>query len=255
MSDQEIVDDNNSQDLVDETEVKEKKEKTKALSPMSVDERGAITARDSSEEWRIANVMLHSEAVPKVFKTAEQVMMAMQFLRRFGMDPIICLRQITIINGSLSIWGELPLGICNKSGKIKFMKEWIWDKNYNEICFENKNLDAEVYGATCEIEIVGKDRKKYSFTSGDAKKAGLWDKSVWKLYPKRMLQMRARSWALKDELPEIISGVSILEYDHGTIAENSSGEPLLNLSSTMDKMKSLMNSDSSVTQSHNSDVI
>jgi len=46
------------------------------------------------------------------------------------------------------------------------------------------------------------------FSVADAKKAGLWGKAgPWQQYPKRMLQMRARGFALRDAFPDVLRGV------------------------------------------------
>jgi hypothetical protein len=46
----------------------------------------------------------------------------------------------------------------------------------------------------------------------DAEKAGLKGKQgPWTNYPKRMLQMRARSWCLRDVYPDVLRGVHVAE--------------------------------------------
>ncbi len=56
----------------------------------------------------------------------------------------------------------------------------------------------------------------------DAKKAGLWGKAgPWSQYPKRMLQMRARSFALRDKFADALSGLIMAEeaQDYTTISD------------------------------------
>lgn len=51
-----------------------------------------------------------------------------------------------------------------------------------------------------------------SFSVSDAKKAGLWNKQgPWQQYPKRMLQMRARAWALRDGCADMLRGFQVRE--------------------------------------------
>jgi hypothetical protein len=45
----------------------------------------------------------------------------------------------------------------------------------------------------------------------DAKRAGLLGKDNWKNYPRRMLQMRARSWALRDCFSDVLLGMRLAE--------------------------------------------
>ena len=51
-----------------------------------------------------------------------------------------------------------------------------------------------------------------SFSVEDAKKAGLWGKQgPWQQYPKRMLQMRARGFAVRDAFPDVLRGLITAE--------------------------------------------
>lgn len=217
-------------DNVDETEkpkeAQESEKKQQRQSSIQLDSRGLLKAKDSTEEHRVASGLIQSRAVPKVFQDPMQVMMAMQFLKRYGIDPIIGLRQCTIVNGSLSLWGELPLSVVKRSKEFEWIIEIIYDKNYKEINFENRNLDTPVWGATCWVKLTKREKPyEASFTIEDAKKANLLSKDIWQKYLKRMLQMRARSWCLKDADPAALSGAHILEYDEGTLVD-SNGIPM-----------------------------
>jgi hypothetical protein len=67
--------------------------------------------------------------------------------------------------------------------------------------------------ATCELKRTNlKDPITRTFTSDDAKRAGLWQKpGPWSQYPKRMLTIRARAFALRDAFPDILAGLYIRE--------------------------------------------
>lgn len=52
---------------------------------------------------------------------------------------------------------------------------------------------------------------KQRFSVADAKLAGLWGKAIWKQYPRRMLQMRARAFALRDAFADVLKGLSVSE--------------------------------------------
>ncbi len=80
---------------------------------------------------------------------------------------------------------------------------------------ENKNLDAEVWAAVCQIKRKNRSMNEYTFTMGEAETAGLKSKSgPWKQYPKIMLARRAIGHAIKFEFPDAVMGVGIAEYDH-----------------------------------------
>jgi len=50
------------------------------------------------------------------------------------------------------------------------------------------------------------------FSVADAKRAGLWGKAgPWTQYPRRMLQLRARGFALRDGFPDVLKGLVTAE--------------------------------------------
>lgn len=56
----------------------------------------------------------------------------------------------------------------------------------------------------------------------DAKLAGLLSKSgTWKTYPQRMLQMRARSWCLRDQFADLLCGLGVYEEQQDVPAPES----------------------------------
>lgn len=182
---------------------------------------GKLTPQSLSESWRIAESLMHSGALPKSFQNPHQVVMGMQILRQLGLPEIAGLSKLAIINGSFSLWGEAPLGLVFGRNILAEFSEFWFDKDYQKICFENKNLNAEVFGAYCYSERRDFDRRvERVFTVDDAKAAGLFGKSgPWQTYRKRMLQMKARGWALKDVAPEILLNVSQAEYDHDALVD------------------------------------
>lgn len=185
---------------------------------------GMLVPQTLAEATRIAKGLMESGCLPKSLNTVPKVLMAQQFLRQIGLPDIAALPRICVINGSYSLWGEGPKAICQPF--IEDFEEFLFDAAYTPISFQNKNLNAEPYGAYCRIKRMGiVTPVERTFTTDDAKKAKLLGKSgPWQEYPKRMLQMRARSWALKDGFPDRLMGTAIAEYDHNTVV-NEHGDP------------------------------
>ena len=67
--------------------------------------------------------------------------------------------------------------------------------------------------ATCTAKRRGYEKPTVvRFSVADAKKAGLWGKSgPWSQYSKRMLQLRARGFALRDAFPDVLKGLVTAE--------------------------------------------
>ena len=117
-----------------------------------------------------------------------------------GFTPLAALQSIAIINGMPSVWGDGAKALVMSSGLVEDFKEWI----------EGSGTDMVAH---CEIQ--RKDQKTpthQTFSMDEARDAGLLNKQgPWKDYTRRMLQMRARSWAMRDACPEVLRGVKVAE--------------------------------------------
>jgi hypothetical protein len=66
--------------------------------------------------------------------------------------------------------------------------------------------------AVCVAKRKGRTPVTVRFSVEDAKRAGLWAKQgPWTAYPKRMMQMRARGFALRDAFPDVLKGMITAE--------------------------------------------
>jgi hypothetical protein len=76
-----------------------------------------------------------------------------------------------------------------------------------------ETYDEAAKVATCTIKRRGRATATVQrFSRDDAVMAGLWDKQgPWKTNPRRMLQMRARAFAARDALPDVLKGLAIAE--------------------------------------------
>lgn len=152
---------------------------------------------------------------PPALDTPQKIFLALMFAKQLGLNPLIAIRQIYVVNGVPMIFGDQPLALVKRSGQLdQFKEEMI------------KNKDEVVIGYRCTSLRKGGHEVVTEFTVDDAKLAKLWGKSgPWSSYPKRMLKMRARSENLKDNFPDILGGIGILEYD-GDHEEAKEAQPL-----------------------------
>lgn len=152
------------------------------------------------EANKLALTLSESSIVPADFRNQPgNVLIAMQMGHDVGLSPTQALQSIAVINGRPSIWGDAIPAIIKNHPAYEWMKE---------------TYDEEKYIATCEMKRKGeKTTTIQSFSWNDAVVAGLVDKkgSLYKKYPKRMLQMRARSWAARDCFPDALKGLSVAE--------------------------------------------
>jgi hypothetical protein len=183
---------------------------------------GKMIAENHQELWRVAEMAVKSGMLPKAYTQPAQVVTAIQYAKELGIQaPMNALRQIAIINGTPSLFGELPLAIVKASGKLDSYDEYCVDKNYTRISLENKNLGEEIFASVAKITRKGESEKTFAYTRNEAKKTGSLDKQVWKLYEETMFLRKARSKALKTVFPDVLSGASICEDQFDTIPTNN----------------------------------
>lgn len=151
------------------------------------------------EAMEFARAVIDSGLAPKDFRTAAQVVVAIQCGAELGIPPMQSLQSIAVINGRPSLWGDAALAIANSSGLVKNVEETITGETEDAV-------------ATCTVTRVDGRVTQRSFSWQDALTAGLPGRNPqYKSYPRRMLQMRARGFALRDSVPEALRGMVIRE--------------------------------------------
>lgn len=158
--------------------------------------------KTADEAMAIAKRISESGLIPKAYQgKPSDVFACMLWCHTLGMPIMQGLQSITVINGRPSLWGDGLLAVVMSSGKLEDFKETIeTDANGIEV-------------ATCTVKRKGfASPVTWSFSTTDARKAGLLSKpGPWQQYPKRMLQMRARAFALRSAFPDVLSGMACAE--------------------------------------------
>lgn len=153
------------------------------------------------EALKLATCLSKSNCVPKEFQNnPENTLVAILMGIEIGLKPLQALQGIAVINNRPCIWGDTLLGLVVSSGELE---------SINEVIKGDLKTNAV---ASCEV--IRKDRENkfiQSFSVEDAKRAGLWSRDTYQKYPQRMLQMRARSWCLRDAFADILKGLYIAE--------------------------------------------
>lgn len=165
------------------------------------------------EAMRIAKVLANSDMVPKDYKgKPENCLVALQWGADVGLPGLQALQNIAVINGRPSIWGDAALALVMAHPAYAGHREWMEGEGENRV-------------ACCAVTRKGSPEHVQRFSVADAKKATLWGKQgPWQQYPDRMMQMRARGFALRDRFADALRGLSIgeesqdiTERDMGTV--------------------------------------
>ncbi len=157
---------------------------------------GCISFSNHDDAMRYAEMILKSSFCPKSYRTAGDILIAVQFGSEIGLKPMQALQSIAVINGKPSLYGDAALALVRNSGLLESIKEW----------YETYPDEGRV--AICEIKRVGEEIRRAAFSEKMAKKAQLLGKpGPWTTYPERMLMFRARGFALRDAFGDVLGGL------------------------------------------------
>jgi len=189
------------------------------LSPVIAGPRGLQIA-DLDSLWRFSGYVASSGLAPKGIQSREAIFVAIQMGMEVGLTPMAALQNIAVINGRPSIWGDAQLGVVRSTGELEQFAEWYEDKGQK--IPRNPTAFTDTLTAVCRVKRRGYEAAESSFAVSDAKSANLWGKDgPWKQYPARMLRMRARSFALRDQFGDALRGMHTAEEvaDQGSYVE------------------------------------
>jgi hypothetical protein len=155
-----------------------------------------LAPRTFDEAQQFAKMLAQSDLVPKDYKgKAGNVMVAIQMGAELGLSPMQAIQNIAVINGRPSLWGDAMLALVLAHPECDDVQET-----------DDGNT------ATCTVLRKGRKPVVRTFSVEDAKQAGLAGKDgPWRNYPKRMRQMRARAFALRDAFADVMRGLHVAE--------------------------------------------
>ena len=153
------------------------------------------------DAMRFGKMLSESDFAPKDFRgKPASCVLAVQYGSEIGLSPMQAIQCIAVINGRPSIWGDAALAIAMASPVCEFVREVV-------------DGDGDKMVATCTAKRRGYPEATVSvFSMADAKRAGLAGKTgPWTQYPRRMVQLRARGFALRDAFPDVLKGLVTAE--------------------------------------------
>ena len=154
-----------------------------------------------TEAIQFSEMLASSQMVPKQYQGKPQdIMVCVQWGMELGLAPLQALQNIAVINGKPSVYGDAAMALVQASPLCEGVEEFI----------EGEGTQNPV--AVCVAHRKGRKPVRSTFSVEDAKRAGLWGKQgPWQAYPKRMLAMRARGFALRDAFPDVLKGLITAE--------------------------------------------
>lgn len=173
-----------------------------------------------AEAMRFADILANSTMVPKDFQGKPgNVLVAIAWGKEIGLGSLQSLQSIAVINNRPSLWGDAALALVRGHPACAGVRE-------------GTDGEGDARHGWCEVTRRGEQPQRRTFSVADAKKAGLWGKSgPWQQYPDRMLQLRARGFAIRDVFPDALRGVVLAEEaqdepEAPRFVENTATDPL-----------------------------
>lgn len=154
-----------------------------------------------TEAITFSEMLSNSNMVPKAYQGKPQdILVCVQWGMEMGLAPMQALQNIAVINGKPSVYGDAMMALVQASPVCDDVEEY----------FEDEGTPNPV--AVCIASRKGRKPVTVRFSVKDAVKAQLWGKQgPWTQYPKRMMQMRARGFALRDAFPDVLKGLISVE--------------------------------------------
>jgi len=166
------------------------------MSELAIKPTFSLAPQNIEEALKFADYLAKSTIVPKDFaNNPGNILVAIQWGMELGLQPMQAMQNIAVINGRPALWGDAVIALVRSSP----LCEYIYETD-----------DGET--ATCRVKRRDEEEQVRTFSMTDAKLAGLAGKQgPWSQYPKRMRQMRARAFALRDVFPDVLRGMPVAE--------------------------------------------
>ena len=163
-----------------------------------------------TEAMEFAKFVSTSGHIPKQFQgKPNDILVAIQWGYEIGLAPMQALQNIAVINGRPSLWGDSLIAVCKHHPEWRGIEETYIEEEDKAVCIVKRNVHGETEVTRAE------------FSYKDAQKARLANKpGPWQDYPRRMMQLRARGFALRDAFPDAIKGLITTEEAQDYPEEN-----------------------------------
>ena len=163
----------------------------------------SVALRTVDELMAFAQMVADSPFAPSSFRRRDgtvrpsDIALAIHYGMEVGLTPLQSLQSIAVINNKPSLYGDALIGVILASGLLEDRQE----SSLEEI--ERTGV------ARCTVKRRGMPSPvTATFSKQDAQKAGLLNKDgPWRTYAARMLQMRARGFALRDLFADRLKGL------------------------------------------------
>jgi len=163
-------------EVVKEDEIVVKKEEDKAIIP-------------SAQNLLLLSEALHQSGMFPNVKNKFGALAIIEYGRELGLQPVIALQTMSVINGRICVESKAMLGMAQKNG------------------IKHEIIEKTREGSTVQFTKSGSEPYTETFTIEDAEKLGFTNKINWKMYPEEMCFWRCIAKGLRAYAPDAILGL------------------------------------------------
>lgn len=171
---------------------------SKPSKAMTLGDKGLVIG-DTSEALRAARGLWAAGLVPESFKSEQQVMTAIMYLREIGLNPMTGIGHVYLVNNRCALFGDAAIAVCYQGGQVADVLE--------SVTGEGREMRA-----VCEVVRFNSRGERMSPRRGEfsmdmAETAGLASRGLYRKFPHRLLMWRARHYAFRDAFPDMMLGL------------------------------------------------
>lgn len=162
-----------------------------------------LAPRTLTEAMQFADLLAKSTMIPKDYQGQPgNILVAVQWGAEINLKPLQAMQNISVINGRPGLWGDAMLALVRADPRCEWFHEAVGTDGVAVVRTKRRG-DPHEHTRT--------------FSDADAKQAGLANKAgPWTQSPKRMKQLRARAFLIRDVYTDVIRGMPMVEelWDH-----------------------------------------
>lgn len=152
-----------------------------------------------NEAFKLAESFSKSGFCPSAYRgKPADVYLAMAYGAQIGLNPLLAVQNIAVVNGKPSVYGDALTAIAQGHPETE-----VYEDGYRE--------DGTAFCRIVRQSKKGRREVYREFSVEMAKKAGLWGRNTWAQYPERMLLWRARGYAVRDIYADALMGLVSFE--------------------------------------------
>lgn len=159
--------------------------------------------------WRVARAFAATDLVPAHFKKPENAFVALQMAFRSGIDPMVALQNLYIVQGRPGMSAALSIALANSSGKLKGPIRYQETGSGPQYVVTAKAITHDGHEITAQASMAM------------AEAEGWTRNNKYKTMPQVMLRYRAATLLIRQHMPEVLLGLHTAEELEDVAASKS----------------------------------